>query len=393
MSVPFWVWALTIALIAGLIAFDFFFHVRKAHIPTIREAAVWSAIYVGLAVLFGVGVLVFGGSEMGFQYFNGWLVEKALSVDNLFVFLVIIGSFAVPREDQQKVLLFGIAFALVSRSVFIAAGAAMIEAWSWVFYIFGVILIITAGKLLAPDDGESDEADNIVIRLAKKYLHTTDHYDGDRLLTIENGRAVLTPMLLVMVAIGGTDVMFAVDSVPAVYGVTQEPYLVFTATAFSLMGLRQLYFLIDDLLDRLIYLKFGLAAILAFIGIKLILHALHENNLSFINDGQPVPVYEFGDVQALLVVVGLLTVTIIASLLSPKGAVASAVRVLDRKAHAYLHTEYHGTEEERNALYDEIVARETKLKDMDPELVARYLENSGVELALVKVHKLHGDLT
>ncbi|MDO5092261.1 MAG: TerC family protein [Propionibacteriaceae bacterium] len=393
MSVPLWVWALTIVLIAGLLAFDFFVHVRKAHIPTIREAATWSAIYVGLAVLFGVAVLIFGGHEMGFQYFNGWLVEKALSVDNLFVFLVIIGSFAVPREDQQKVLLFGIAFALLTRSVLIAAGAAMIEAWSWVFYIFGLVLIITAGKLLAPEEGESDEADNFIIRLAKKYLHTTDHYDGDRLFTMENGRLVLTPMLLVMVAIGGTDVMFAVDSVPAVYGVTQEPYLVFTATAFSLMGLRQLYFLIDDLLDRLIYLKFGLAAILAFIGIKLILHALHENNLSFINDGQPVPVYEFGDVQALLVVIGLLTVTIVASLLSPKGAVASAVRVLDRKAHAYLHTEYHGTDEERTALYDEIVAREAKLKDMDPELVAHYLDASGVELVLAKVHKLHGDLT
>lgn len=393
MSVPLWVWALTIALIAVLFAFDFFFHVRQAHIPTIREAAVWSAIYVGLAVAFGIALWIFGGHDMSFEYFNGWLVEKALSVDNLFVFLVIMGSFAVPREDQQKVLLFGIIFALACRSAFIAAGAAIITAWSWVFYIFGFFLIITAGRLLAPDDGDSDEADNLVIRIAKKYLRTTDHYDGDKLFTVENGKRVLTPMLLVMVAIGGTDLMFAFDSVPAVYGVTQNPYLVFTATAFSLMGLRQLYFLIDDLLDRLIYLKYGLSAILGFIGVKLILHALHDNNLSFINGGNPIPVYTFGNVEALLVVVGLLAVTIVASLLSPKGVVASEVRSLDRRAHAYLHTEYRGTDEERNILYSEIVAREAKLKEMKPELVAHYMEAAGVDRALAKVHEMHEDLT
>ncbi|RRD04555.1 TerC family protein [Arachnia propionica] len=392
MSVPLWVWALTIVVIVGLLAFDFFFHVRKAHSPTLKEAAVWSAIYVGLAIVFGIFVLVFGGHEMGADYFTGWLVEKALSVDNLFVFLIIMGSFAVPREDQQKVLLFGIVFALIARSAFIAAGKAMVEAWSWTFYFFGLILIVTAGKLLVPEGAESDEADNFVIRLARKYLHTSNHYDGDKLFTIENGRRVLTPMLLVMVAIGGTDILFAVDSVPAIYGITTNVYIVFTATAFSMMGLRQLYFLIDDLLDRLIYLKYGLAAILGFIGVKLILEALHTNTLPFINGGQHVPVFVFDKIQALLVVVGLLTITVVASLFSRKGAVASVVKTLDRKCHAYLHDEYHGAEEERTALYEDILRREAKLKTLDPELVEHYMKVTGAELALAKVHSVHGDV-
>ena len=332
MSVPLWVWVLTIAIIMGLLAFDFFFHVRKAHTPTLKEATLWSIIYVGLAVLFGIAVTIFGGVDMGTQYFNGWLLEKALSVDNLFVFLVIMGSFAVPRQDQQKVLLFGIVFALLARSVFIALGKAMLETWSWTFYIFGLILMITAGRLLAPDDGESGDADNFIIRMAKKYLHTTDHYDGDKLSTVENGKRVLTPMLLVIIAIGGTDLMFALDSVPAVYGVTTNVYLVFTATAFSMMGLRQLYFLIDDLLDRLIYLKYGLAAVLGFIGVKLTLHALNENNVPFINGGRHVDVWDISDRDSLLVILSILTITIVISLFSRKGIVASAIRSLDRRA-------------------------------------------------------------
>lgn len=393
MSVPLWVWGLTIVIIVGLLAFDFFFHVRKAHSPTIKEAAVWSAIYVGLAIVFGLFVLVFGGPEMGADYFTGWLVEKALSVDNLFVFLIIMGSFAVPREDQQKVLLFGIVFALIARSAFIAAGKAMLEAWTWTFYFFGLILVVTAGKLLTPEGADSDEADNFVIRLARKYLRTTDHYDGDKLFTVENGRRVLTPMLLVMVAIGGTDILFALDSVPAIYGVTTNVYIVFTATAFSMMGLRQLYFLIDDLLDRLIYLKYGLSAILGFIGVKLILEALHTNTLPFINGGQHVPVYVFGKLEALFIVVGLLTTTVVASLFSRKGAVASAVKSLDRRCHAYLHDEYHGDESERQALYDEILTREAELAKLDQELVAHYMEVTGAELALAKAHAKHGEVS
>ena len=391
-NVPLWVWGITIVVILGLLAFDFFFHVRKAHIPTLKEAAVWSAIYVGLALVFGVLVWIFGGAQMGAEYFGGYITEKALSVDNLFVFLIIMSSFAVPREDQQKVLLFGIVFALIARTAFIFAGKAMIDNLSWAFYFFGLILIVTAGKLLVPEKDGDDEADNFIIRIAKKYLRTTDHYDGDKLFTVENGRRVLTPMLLVMVAIGGTDILFALDSIPAIYGLTQNVFIVFTATAFSLMGLRQLYFLIDGLLDRLIYLSYGLAFILGFIGVKLILHALHENQLFFINDGQPVPVFEIEITHSLMVIIGALAVTVIASLLSPQGKVQTAVRHVDRHATAYLHTEYHSTDAEHEAIYQDMLAAVKELKGLDPERVRKAMEETGADEAVQKAHALRDQL-
>lgn len=391
MSVPLWIWGLTILVIAGLLAFDFFFHVRKAHEPTIREAAVWSTIYVALAVIFGVVVLIFGGPQMGSEYFAGYITEKALSVDNLFVFLVIIGSFAVPREDQQKVLLFGIVFALIARSAFIFAGKALIENFSFMFYLFGLILLITAGKLLAPEKEGDDEANNFIIRLAKKYLRTTDHYDGDKLFTYENGRRVLTPMLLVMVAIGGTDVLFALDSIPAIYGLTTNVYIVFTATAFSLMGLRQLYFLIEGLLDRLIYLKYGLALVLGFIGVKLMLEALHTNQLWFINDGENVPVFTFTAATSLPVILGLLVVTVLVSLYSKRGRVASAVGSLDRLAHSYLHTEYKVSVEAREKHYAKILAGEAKLTTLDESLVEGEMSRLGTEWALERAHRLNAE--
>ena len=318
MSVPPYVWALTVAAIVGLLAYDFFFHVRKPHEPTLGEAARWSALYVGIAIAFGIGVWVLGGSDSGQQYFAGYLTEKALSVDNLFVFLIILSSFGVPRMLQQKVLLFGIAVALLARTAFIFAGAALITQFSWVFYIFGAILFVTGAQLLL-DSGDSDQADNVAVRLARRFLKTTDHYDSDRMTTLENGRRRFTPMLLVMVAIGGTDILFALDSIPAIYGLTQDVYIVFTATAFSLLGLRQLYFLIDGLLDRLVYLSYGLAAILAFIGAKLVLHALHENTLPFINGGQSVAVVELSTGLSLGVIIGVLAITVVASLVSPAG--------------------------------------------------------------------------
>ncbi len=324
MQVPSMVWIVTIAGIVGLLAFDFFFHVRKAHTPSLKESAIWSSIYVGIALLFGVGVLIFGGTDMGTEYFAGYVTEKALSVDNLFVFLIIMSSFRVPRADQQKVLLVGIVISLIARSAFILLGAALINSFSWVFYIFGLILLLTAGNLLRPDSHEED-TDGLVVRLAKKFLPASSHYDGDKLFTVENGKRVLTPMLLVMVAIGGTDILFALDSIPAIFGLTQNVYVVFTATAFSLMGLRQLFFLIDGLLDRLIFLSYGLAAVLGFIGVKLVLHALHENTLPFINDGQHVNVLEISTATSLLVILGVLTVTILASIFSPKGRAKNAV--------------------------------------------------------------------
>ena len=329
-------WLGTIVGIAALLLFDFVFHVRKAHVPTLREAALWSSLYVGIAIVFGLGVLVFGGGAAGSEYFAGYVTEKALSVDNLFVFLVIMSSFRVPREDQQKVLLFGIAFALIARTGFIFLGVTLINQFAWVFYIFGLVLLLTAGNMLKPESGEDHSADNFIIRIASKVFHTTDFYDGDKLFTAINGKRALTPMLLVMVAIGGTDLLFALDSIPAIFGLTQSAFIVFTATAFSLLGLRQLYFLIDGLLDRLIYLSFGLAAILGFIGVKLILHALHENNLSFINDGEHVEVVEISTGLSLTVIIGVLVVTVLASLLSPRGSAQNAVSGARRHATEYL---------------------------------------------------------
>ena len=387
------VWLITILVIGGLLAFDFFFHVRTAHEPTLREAAIWSAIYVGLAIVFGIVLWVVGGHGMGVDYFQGYILEKALSVDNLFVFVVIMASFSVPRADQQKVLLFGIVFALFARAAFIFLGMAIIDNFTWAFYVFGLILIITAGRLLAPEKEGDDEANNFIIRLAKRFLRTTDHYDGDKLFTVENGRRVLTPMLLVMIAIGGTDILFALDSIPAIYGVTDNVYIVFTATAFSLMGLRQLFFLIDGLLDRLVYLKYGLAIILGFIGVKLILEAMHTNQFSWINDGKPLNVYTFDPYTSLGIIVGVLTVTVIASIVSPKGKMLSAVKSVQRHAHAYLNTAYHADESERQLHFDKMLASETSLMKFDTEKVQAMMEDTGADREVEKARALHAEST
>src|SRR3954447_14072590 len=332
-------WGLTIVAIVALLAFDFVFHVRKAHVPTLREAAVWSGLYVGLALLFGVGILVIGGTGAGSEYFAGYVTEKALSVDNLFVFLIIMTSFRVPREDQQKVLLFGIVFSLIARTGFIFLGAALINSFAWVFYLFGLILLLTAGHMLKSEGEESHSAENIIVRLARKVFHTTDYYDGDKLFTMHKGKRAMTPMLLVMVAIGGTDILFALDSIPAIFGLTQDTFIVFTATAFSLLGLRQLFFLIDGLLERLLYLSYGLAAILGFIGVKLILHALHENNVPFINNGNAVPVVEITTAVSLTVIIGILVATVVASLASERGRAQNAVTAARRHALDYLQAQ------------------------------------------------------
>lgn len=387
MQVPTTVWILTIIGIAGLLAFDFFFHVRKAHTPTLRESAIWSSIYVGLALLFGVGVLVFGGVDMGTEYFAGYVTEKALSVDNLFVFLIIMASFRVPRADQQKVLLFGIVFSLIARTAFIFLGAALINSFSWVFYIFGLILLLTAGNLLRPN-AHDDESDGLIVRLAKKFLPASSHYDGDKLFTIENGKRVLTPMLLVMLAIGGTDILFALDSIPAIFGLTQNVFVVFTATAFSLMGLRQLFFLIDGLLDRLIYLSYGLAAVLGFIGVKLVLHALHENNLPFINDGEHVTVLEISTGASLLVILGVLTVTVLASIFSPKGKAKNAVSGAKRHAVDYLDLNYETDIVERERIFAKMVSEEEQLRTL-PEKYKRLIRHETEVMDLL--HRAHAE--
>jgi tellurite resistance protein TerC len=322
MSVSLMVWVVTCAVILGLFVFDFYAHVRVPHEPTFRESAIWSSVYIGLAVVFGFVVWWLWGGEFAGEYFAGYVTEKALSVDNLFVFTVIMGTFAVPREFQQKLLLIGIVAALVMRAGFIAVGAAAISSFSWVFYLFGIFLVLTAVKL-AKDAGHEKEVeekrDSRIIALTKRFVPTTDVYDGDKFLTKLDGNRVVTPMLLALIAIGFTDVLFALDSIPAIYGLTEQPYIVFTANAFALMGLRQLYFLIGGLLDRLIYLSYGLSLILAFIGVKLVLHALHENSLPFINGGEHVAVPVISTGMSIGVIGVVLLVTTVASLAKTRG--------------------------------------------------------------------------
>ena len=328
---------------------------------------------------------------MGGEYFAGYITEKALSVDNLFVFLVIMASFKVPREDQQKVLLFGIVFALIARTGFIFAGAALINTWSWMFYIFGIILLITAGNLLKEEDSNDEGADNFIIKLAKRFFHTSENYDGDKLFTKIDGKKMLTPMLLVMVAIGGTDLLFALDSIPAIFGLTQNVYIVFTATAFSLMGLRQLYFLLDGLLDRLIYLSFGLAAILAFIGAKLILHALHENNLPFINNGEHVNVVEIGTGFSLTVIIGVLAVTIIGSLVSKSGKAQTVLNNARRHAESYLDLDYTADRGERERVYTMLMEEETSIQTMEPKYRDKHKDSEEILEQILKAHQEHKD--
>ncbi|GAA3007127.1 TerC family protein [Microbacterium aurantiacum] len=308
------VWGITIAVTIAFFVFEYFAHVRKPHAPTIGESARWSVFYIALALLFGVGIGIVSGWTYGGEYFAGYLTEKALSIDNLFVFLIVMTGFAVPKIYQQKVLMIGIVIALIMRGAFIAVGAALIENFSWIFYIFGALLLFLAYRQ-AFSHGESDPANGKFMTLVRRILPVSDEYNGDRLFVKKDGRRFVTPMLLVIVAIGFVDLIFAVDSIPAIYGLTNEAYIVFTANAFALMGLRQLYFLIGGLLERLIYLAQGLAVILAFIGVKLVFHALHVNELPFINGGEPVLwVPEIPIWLSLVFIAATITVATVASL-------------------------------------------------------------------------------
>lgn len=337
MTVPLWVWGVTIVVILGFFVFDFYSHVRTPHEPSIKESAWWSAFYIGIALAFGGLVYLVWDHTHGIEYFTGYVTEKALSVDNLFVFALIMGAFQIPRKYQQKVLLIGIVLALAFRLLFILLGAGIINAWSDVFYLFGLFLLFTAGKMLVDelrDAPPTDPQDMTTIKIIRKVIPVTPELEGDHLITHRKGRHHFTPLMVALVAIGVIDVMFALDSIPAIYGITQEAYLVFTTNAFSLLGLRQLYFLLDGLLDRLVYLSYGLAVILGFIGLKLIAHALHNNHLPFINGGESVPVPEVGTEASLIVIVVVLTVTVLASLWKNKrdqaaGGVDTRVRAAD----------------------------------------------------------------
>jgi tellurite resistance protein TerC len=306
-NVPVWLWFATIAGILVLLAVDLFIVDHNPHAIKVGEAAKWVIFYVALAIAFGLGILFFSGGQYAGEYFAGYITEYSLSVDNLFVFVIIMTTFGVPAIHQHKVLLFGILAALVLRGLFIAAGAAVIERFEWVFYIFGAFLLYTGYKLAfrkEPDEEQFKE--NPALRIIRRVLPVTEDYHGSRVFTKIDGKRFVTPMLVVMLAIGTTDILFALDSIPAIFGLTKEPFLVFAANAFALMGLRQLYFLLGGLLNRLIYLDTGLAIILAFIGVKLIFEALHGEGVEW------AP--EIGIVPSLSVIVGVLVITTFLSL-------------------------------------------------------------------------------
>ncbi len=315
LSIPLWFEIGTYVGLALILGFDIFWAFRRPHIPSTRESAMWIAFYVALALVFAGLLLWFDGPEHSGQFIAGWLTEYSLSIDNLFVFIIIMARFSVPRKYQQELLMVGIILALLFRGIFIVIGAVVIEQWSWVFYIFGLFLLYTAANQAFTSHDDEAETENRLIGFLRRRIPITDRFEGAKLRTTIDGRRVFTPVLVVLIALGTTDLVFALDSIPAIFGITQEPFLVFTANVFALMGLRQLYFLLGDLVDKLVYLKYGIAFILAFIGVKLFLHALHENELPFINGGRHVDwAPEIDTFVSLGVIVGAMAVAVIASL-------------------------------------------------------------------------------
>ncbi len=316
------VWIVTLVVTVGVLLVDLLIIGRRPHEPSMKEVSRHLAFFVSMAVLFGLGLWFFAephalSPSPGPEFFAGWLTEYSLSVDNLFIFLIIMTKFSVPRQYQQTALMIGIVLALIMRAIFIVVGAAAINEFSWVFYIFGAFLVYTAVKLAKEGAEEEDEyEENKLIQFVEKRFPATKEYHGTKLFIKENGKRLITPMFIVILTLGTTDLLFALDSIPAIYGLTKDPYLVFTANIFALMGLRQLYFLIGGLLERLIFLSYGLAFLLGFIGVKLVLHALHTNEVPFINGGEHVewapdiPIW-----LSLVVIVGTLAVTTVLSLM------------------------------------------------------------------------------
>ncbi|HHU08507.1 MAG TPA: TerC family protein [Intrasporangiaceae bacterium] len=310
-----WVWYATIGIAIVVFTFDVIWIARNPHRPTTKELTIALSVYVGAAILFGVGMWYYAGSTLAGEYYAGWLTEYSLSVDNLFIFLLIMAKFGVPERFQQFALMIGIIIAIVLRGIFIWLGAAAINNFSWVFYLFGAFLIYTALKVAREGSNEDEDFEqNKLMDIIQRRLPATDVWHGTKLFFREHGKRLATPMFFVILALGTTDLLFALDSIPAIYGLTKEPYIVLVANLFALMGLRQLYFLLGGLLQRLVYLNIGLAVLLAFIGVKLILHALHENELPFLNDGQPFNVPEVPISVSLGAIVVILGVTTAASL-------------------------------------------------------------------------------
>ncbi|MCD2497096.1 MULTISPECIES: TerC family protein [Microbacterium] len=306
-----------VVLVLILVA-DLLLVLKRPHIPSTKESTLWVVFYVTLALIFAVLIWIFADGEHAGQFIAGWLTEYSLSIDNLFVFVLIMTQFKVPRRYQQEVLMVGIIIALILRAAFILLGSAVIERWSWIFYIFGAFLLYTAIKqALENSSDDEEEKESFVVRLVRRVIPVTDEFDGAKITTRIDGRRYFTPMIIVFIAIGVTDLLFAIDSIPAIFGITTSPFIVFTANLFALMGLRQLYFLLGDLLERLRYLHYGIAAILAFIGVKLVFHAMHENTVPFLNGGQPFEwAPEISTWTSLIVIVASMAIATIASLIA-----------------------------------------------------------------------------
>lgn len=318
---PLWFEVGSLVVLTLILVADLLLILKRPHIPSTKESTLWVVFYVTLALIFAGLMWIFAGGEFAGQFVAGWLTEYSLSIDNLFVFVLIMGQFAVPRRYQQEVLMVGIIIALILRGAFILVGAAVIENFSPIFYVFGAFLVWTAYRQAFPGGSHDDEIkqENFIVRTLRRTVSISDHYDGAKLRTVVDGKKMFTPMIIVFAAIGITDLLFAVDSIPAIFGITQSPFIVFTANIFALMGLRQLYFLLGDLLDRLRYLHYGIAFILAFIGVKLVFHAMHVNELPFLNGGQPIEwAPEISTWMSLFVIVASMVVATVASLIAAR---------------------------------------------------------------------------
>jgi tellurite resistance protein TerC len=324
-DLPTWFTIATFVGLTALLLGDLAIVARRPHEPSVRESALWVSFYVALALAFGVVLMAVAGGEYAGEFYAGWLTEYSLSIDNLFVFVIIMARFQVPRKLQQEALMVGIIIALVLRGIFILLGAAVIERFTWVFYLFGAFLIYTAIQLVRSRHEDEDYEENAFIRRMRKILPITPDFHGSKVRVERDGKKYWTPMIVVFLALGTTDLLFALDSIPAIFGLTREAFIVFTANVFALMGLRQLYFLLGGLLKRLVYLSLGLSVILAFIGVKLVLEAVHENSLPFINGGEPVHAVPSIPIWlSLTVILGVLVVATVASLLKTRGALPAA---------------------------------------------------------------------
>ena len=305
----------SVILVAILLA-DILIIFKRPHVPSAKESTVWVAVYAALAVIFGLLLWQSAGLAKANEFYAGWLTEYSLSIDNLFVFVIIMTRFKVPKKYQQEVLMVGIILSLVLRGIFIAAGAALIENFSWIFYLFGAFLLYTAYHQAFRGHEDEEETESKLIRWLRSHIEVSKEFDGAKIRTKIDGKKMFTPMLVVFIAIAATDVMFAFDSIPAIFGITTDPFIVLTANVFALMGLRQLYFLLGGLLDKLEYLKYGIAFILGFIGVKLMAHAMHVNELPFINNGQHIEwAPEISTEFSLIVIVASIAVSAIASII------------------------------------------------------------------------------